>query len=131
MCTQCQPDFVLAGGNQFCICMLGTLVRGICSTVIGCVVPIKYPSGTVGCLMCDNTTFFVTPVYNHCQCLRGTLVGTVCSTIANCISAIIALNGDIKCAFCNVNSGFLGAPINNIECICKSGYVNSNGTYCS
>lgn len=89
-------------------------------TIIGCVVPLVNPDdGSVGCLKCDPTTFFVTPVYNHCQCLYGTLVGTVCSTIPNCISAIIALNGDIVCVLCNVNAGFLGEPINNIECICK------------
>lgn len=130
MCTQCQPDFSLINNNQNCTCMIGTLVRGICSAIVGCVVPTIDSNGKVQCLMCDNTTFFVTPVYNHCQCLRGTLIGTVCSTIPNCIAAIIALNGDILCAFCNVNGGFLGAPINNIECICKPSYV-SNGTHCN
>ena len=119
MCTQCQTDFTLINNNQNCTCNVGSLTQGVCLSIVGCLVPIVYPNKAVGCLKCDPSMFFVTPVYNHCQCLKGTLVGTVCSAIPNCISAIIALSGDIQCSFCNVNAGFLSAAINNIECICK------------
>lgn len=84
-CTRCQEGYVLFNGT--CVCPIGKLVKGICTTILGCIDPVNYPDGTSGCLACNSTDFNSTPADNFCNCLEGNLIGELCVDIIGCVAA--------------------------------------------
>lgn len=120
---------MIVNGAANCSCIVGWEVKGICTTIFGCIEPVKYPGGLKGCTKCNSSQFFAVPVDSACQCLVGVLAGEVCINIAGCMTALTDIFGNPTCYWCNTGSGFQGTPDINGACVCEL-YLALQGYEC-
>ena len=88
----------LQANNQVCDCVVGWLVKDLCTTIIGCTEPVKYQDGSRGCIECNTLQFNFKPVDNLCVCTEGVLLQETCNIVPGCIVA----DGKTACTSCNL-----------------------------
>ena len=118
-CTVCESGFYPT--SQGCTCIVGELVSGVCTEVVGCIAASNI-AGNVVCTSCDPTYYSPFPVNGICQCRNGTIVNGICNTNSNCLAPQMMTNGNIICLFCDVMNNFVGQPDYSGECSCKDKY---------
>jgi len=66
-CYNCGSGFYIEGGK--CFCIEGTMIDGMCTTIDGCVTPVKDLAGDIVCSVCNQTYF--KEVDGLCVCKQG------------------------------------------------------------
>jgi len=82
LCSSCFPGFTLNAGG-ICQCTFGFLVTGVCTTITGCISATNL-QGTIFCLACNSSLFYVSSGNFSCVCMTGYTKNNINDCITNC-----------------------------------------------